>query len=1080
MPAKLCALLVLVAAAGLHAETGRAAWLRYAAVGDASARQYRETLPAVVVTLGNAAPLESARRELLLGIRGMVGRTLRVESRVPGESAIVLGTLGAIRQAFPQLDAAANLEPDGYWLRTLRAGAARYTVVTAANDRGVLYGTFALLRKIALGEPVGDLDEKQSPYAPIRWINQWDNLDGSIERGYGGRSIFWEDGRAREDLTRAGEYARLLASLGINGCSINNVNANPRILASDFIPQVTRIAAAFRPWGIRVALSVDFGSPQTVGGLDTFDPLDPRVAAWWKSKADELYRAIPDLAGFVLKADSEGRVGPSAYGRTHADAANVVARALKPHGGLLFYRGFVYDHHMDWRNPKNDRARAAYDNFQELDGKFDDNVVIQIKNGPIDFQVREPASPLFGALEKTNQAVELQITQEYMGQARHTVFLVPMWKETLDFDMHAGPIGRPAPTPVKALVAGKVFHRPTGGFVGVANVGLDENWAGNHLSMANLYGFGRLAWDPDLSARRLAEEWTRLTFGDDPKVVETVVGIQLSSWRTYENYTGPLGLQTLTDITGDHYGVAVEASERNGWGQWHNADEKGAGMDRTVATGTGFIGQYHPAVASVYESLATCPDDLLLFLHHVPYTYRLHSGQTVIQYIYDSHYQGADAVAGYVDAWKPLQGRIDDQRYGEVLAQLEYQAGQAQVWCDAVTMWFLRASGIPDARGRVGHYPGRFEVESMALEAYTVRDVVPWEAASGGKAVACEVAQCAASLHFDGAPGWYTLHVQYFDLPAGIARFRVLVANQVVDEWAGADHLPARKIDGSSSVRRVIPGIALRPGDEIRIEGVPDGGDPAALDYVEILPVSVPADEPASRTDQNSLSVHAQLLEKAKKGRIDIYFEGDSITRRWGAADYPDLLANWNQNFFGWNAADFGWGADTIQNILWRLNHGELDGVNPKIIVLLAGTNNVGNTVPPGGDEAKVADITRGIQAILRIMEAKAPDATIVLTGIFPRNDNLAVMPGINKINDHLSKLADGKKIRYLNVNAKLADPDGRLFDGMMNAGDQLHPTIKGYQVWADALKPIFSELLGPPGKEDHAPPPTGDPSARR
>ena len=1080
MPAKLCALLVLVAAAGLHAETGRAAWLRYAAVGDASARQYRETLPAVVVALGNAAPLESARRELLLGIRGMVGRTLRVESRVPGESAIVLGTLGAIRQAFPQLDAAANLEPDGYWLRTLRAGAARYTVVTAANDRGVLYGTFALLRKIALGEPVGDLDEKQSPYAPIRWINQWDNLDGSIERGYGGRSIFWEDGRAREDLTRAGEYARLLASLGINGCSINNVNANPRILASDFIPQVTRIAAAFRPWGIRVALSVDFGSPQTVGGLDTFDPLDPRVAAWWKSKADELYRAIPDLAGFVLKADSEGRVGPSAYGRTHADAANVVARALKPHGGLLFYRGFVYDHHMDWRNPKNDRARAAYDNFRPLDGKFDDNVVIQIKNGPIDFQVREPASPLFGALEKTNQAVELQITQEYMGQARHTVFLVPMWKETLDFDMHAGPIGRPAPTPVKALVAGKVFHRPTGGFVGVANVGLDENWAGNHLSMANLYGFGRLAWDPDLSARRLAEEWTRLTFGDDPKVVETVVGIQLSSWRTYENYTGPLGLQTLTDITGDHYGVAVEASERNGWGQWHNADEKGAGMDRTVATGTGFIGQYHPAVASVYESLATCPDDLLLFLHHVPYTYRLHSGQTVIQYIYDSHYQGADAVAGYVDAWKPLQGRIDDQRYGEVLAQLEYQAGQAQVWCDAVTMWFLRASGIPDARGRVGHYPGRFEVESMALEAYTVRDVVPWEAASGGKAVACEVAQCAASLHFDGAPGWYVLHVQYFDLPAGIARFRVLVANQVVDEWAGADHLPARKIDGSSSVRRVIPGIALRPGDEIRIEGVPDGGDPAALNYVEILPVSVPADEPASRTDQNSLSAHAQLLEKAKKGRIDIYFEGDSITRRWGAADYPDLLANWNQNFFGWNAADFGWGADTIQNILWRLNHGELDGVNPKIIVLLAGTNNVGNTVPPGGDEAKVADITRGIQAILRIMEAKAPDATIVLTGIFPRNDNLAVMPGINKINDHLSKLADGKKIRYLNVNAKLADPDGRLFDGMMNAGDQLHPTIKGYQVWADALKPIFSELLGPPGKEDHAPPPTGDPSARR
>jgi alpha-glucuronidase len=1502
MRAKLCTLLVLVTASGLHAETGRAAWLRYAAAGDASARQYRESIPAVVVSLGDAAPLDSARRELVQGIRGMIGRTLRVESRVPGESAIVLGTLGAIRQAFPQLDAAASLEPDGYWLKTLGAGAARYTIVTAANDRGVLYGTFALLRKIALGEPVGGLDEKQSPFAAVRWVNQWDNLDGSIERGYGGRSIFWENGHVREDLTRAGEYARLLASVGINGCSINNVNANPRILASDFVPQVARIAAAFRPWGVQVALSVDFGSPKTIGGLDTFDPADPRVAAWWKSTVDQIYRAIPDLAGFVLKADSEGRVGPSAYGRTHADAANMVARALQPHGGLLFYRGFVYDHHMDWRNPKNDRARAAYDNFKQLDGQFDGNVVIQIKNGPIDFQVREPASPLFGALEKTSQAVELQITQEYMGQARHDVFLVPMWKETLDFDLHAGP----APTPVKALVAGKVFHRPAGGLVGVANVGLDENWAGNHLSMANLYGFGRLAWDADLSARRLAEEWTRLTFGDDPKVVETVVGTQLSSWRTYENYTGPLGLQTLTDITGDHYGVAVEASERNGWGQWHNADEKGAGMDRTVATGTGFIGQYHPAVAGVYESLATCPDDLLLFLHHVPYTYRLHSGKTVIQYIYDSHYEGADAVAAYVDAWKPLQGRVDDQRYGEVLAQLEYQAGHAQVWRDAVTSWFLRASGIPDAQGRVGRYPGRVEAESMALQGYTVQDVAPWEAASGGKAVVCSAAQCAATLRFDGAPGWYALRVQYFDMPAGVSRFRVLVANQAVDEWAAADHLPARKIDASASVRRVIPGIALRAGDEIRIEGVPDARDPAALDYIEIdsLPVAAtanwtaeedhrnmmeqlgivalrpgpsgtetapnhanydeskanpfpnlpdpltlkngrkvttaqvwwderrpeivedferevvgrvpknvpkvtwtvtgtvngtpgahpivtrqlvghvdnssypaisvdirltlvtpsnvrgpvpvmmmfgfggmppapapgadppaaqqliadgwgyativpasiqadngagltkgiiglvnqgqprkpddwgalrawawgagraldyletdpavdakhvgiegvsrygkaalvtmafdtrfavvlvgssgeggaklhrrnwgeavenltgsgefhwmagnflkygaaeaafgsknagdlpvdahelialcaprptfisygvpekgdakwldqqgsymaavaagpvfkllgakdlgttddyriekmpavnvglldgqlawrqhdgghtdgpnwkyfipwadrlirhtpPPDEPVARTDQNSLTAHAQLLEKAGKGRIDIYFEGDSITRRWGATDYPDLLANWNRNFFGWNAADFGWGADTIQNILWRLDHGELDGVNPRIIVLLAGTNNVGNMAPP-------ADVTSGIQAILRIMETKAPGATIVLTAIFPRNDNLAMMPAIHAINDNLSKLADGKKIRFLNVNDKLADQDGKLFDGMMNAGDKLHPAIKGYQVWADKLKPIFSELLGPPAKEDHAPPPTGDPSARR
>ena len=440
-------------------------------------------------------------------------------------------------------------------------------------------------------------------------------------------------------------------------------------------------------------MSVDFGSPQKIGGLDTFDPLDPKVIAWWKAKTDEIYRAVPDLGGFIIKADSEGRVGPSVYGRTHADAANVVARALKPHGGLIFYRGFVYDNHMDWRNLKNDRARAADDNFRSLDGKFDDNVVIQIKNGPIDFQVREPASPLFGTLQKTKQAIELQITQEYMGQARHTVFLVPMWKETLDFDLRVGD----RVTPVKSRV---------NAVVGVSNVGLDDNWFGNHMSQANLYGFGRLAWNPDLSARQIAEEWTRLTFGSDPKVVQTIVDMQLTSWRTYENYTGPLGLQTLTDITGNHYGVNVEASERNGWGQWHRADDKGVGMDRTVATGTGFIGQYTPAVARMYESLATCPDDLLLFMHHVPYTYVLHSGKTVIQYLYDSHYEGAAAVEGYVRDWKSLQSRVDEQRYREVLAQLEYQAGQAEVWRDAVSNWFLRASGIPDAKGRVGQLSG--------------------------------------------------------------------------------------------------------------------------------------------------------------------------------------------------------------------------------------------------------------------------------------------------------------------------------------------------------------------------------------
>jgi alpha-glucuronidase len=821
-------------AAPLRAETGYDAWLRYAALQGAALDRARAEVPAVVTRLDDSPAAVSAQSELIRGLRGMLGRTLRAEPGIPQESAIVLGTIGELRRAHPQWQLTASLPADSYWLKSVASANARYLLVVAPEGRGLLYGAFALLRKIALADSIAALDEKSSPYAPVRWVNQWDNLDGSIERGYGGRSIFWENQRARQDLSRVNDYGRLLASLGIDGCSINNVNANPRILSAEMIPQIARIAAALRPWGVRVAISVDFGSPKTIGGLDTFDPLDEKVAAWWKTTVDALYAAVPDLGGFVLKADSEGRVGPSAYGRTHADAANVVARALQPHGGLLLYRGFVYDHHMDWQNLKNDRGRAAYDNFQPLDGKFDDNVIVQIKNGPIDFQVREPPSPLFGALEKTNQAIELQVTQEYFGQSRHMVFLAPMWKETLDFNMHAR---EDEVTPVKALVAGKVFHRPLGGFVGVVNVGLDENWSGNQLSQANLYGYGRLAWNPDLTSRQIVDEWTRLTFGADPKVEETIDRMQLSSWRTYENYTGPLGLQTLTDITGNHYGVNVEASERNGWGQWHRADENGVGMDRTVATGTGYIGQYRPAVARVFESLATCPDDLLLFLHHVPYSYRLHSGKTVIQYIYDSHYEGAAQVEQYVAQWKTLRGLIDEQRYRQVLAQLEYQAGQAEVWRDAVTVWFQRESHIADDKGRVGHYPGRYEAESMALQGYTVRDVTPFEDASGGKAVVCPAAAgaCLATLKFDGNAGWYNLRVEYFDQNNGASRYRVWIGKQLVDEWTADLSLPRTfGLDSTSSTRRLIPGIALRPGDEIRIEGRPDGGEPAGLDYVEI------------------------------------------------------------------------------------------------------------------------------------------------------------------------------------------------------------------------------------------------------
>src|SRR5579863_7787943 len=802
-----------------RAEDGHEAWLRYAPLDAPAAKTYA-SLPHGVRLEGDSPVLRSAREELSRALHGMLRIALAQATNGP---AIVL----AIDK---------NLAPESFRISWLPASAKRSLTITGGDDRGVLYGVFALLSKIARHESLANLDETQRPSAPVRWVNDWDNLDGTIERGYGGRSIFFDADNVRTDLSRVNDYARLLASIGINGCAINNVNANPRVLTPEFLPQLIRVADIFRAWGVRLAIAVDVSSPMRIGGLYTFDPLDPSVAKWWRDRFDEVYAKIPDLGGVVVKADSEGRLGPSTYHRSPADAANVIAKALKPHGGIVFYRAFVYNHHLDWRDPKNDRAKAAYDNFHPLDGQFDDNVIIQIKHGPIDFQAREPVSPLFSGLEKTNEAIELQITQEYTGQQHHVVFLAPMWKEVLDFDMHAAPDSA-ANTPVKDLVAGKVFHRLVGGYVGIANVGLDANWLAHPLAMANLYAFARLAWNPDSTPQQIATEWTQLTFGDDPTVVQTITGLQLASWRTYENYTGPLGTQTLTDITGSHYGPNIESSEENGWGQWHRADEKGIGMDRTVATGTGFVGQYRPPVAKIYESLATTPDELVLFLHHVPYTYELHSKKTVIQYIYDSHYEGAAEVVEFVDQWKSLQGHVDAPRFNDVLARLEYQSGHAIVWRDAICNYFLKKSGIPDDKARAGHFPNRVEAESMQLQGYAPVDVTPWENASAGKAVACKEAHgCSASYKFTGVEANYTIAILYFDQKNGESKFRVLLNGKVIDHWTANDQLPATKIGADAATRRDIVNLTLHPGDEIRIEGIPDRDEPAAFDYIEITP----------------------------------------------------------------------------------------------------------------------------------------------------------------------------------------------------------------------------------------------------
>jgi len=811
------------------AQTADQAWLQYRGPGG------RWLIPLKVRALGSGLLESSAAQELQRGISKLSSASVLWRgSALYGET--IVGTADEVRHAFPDLPVPRDLKPDGYWLYwsgsagdLKDSGVATHLVVAGGDDRGVLYGAFALLRQIAAGPGIYGVNVKEQPAMPIRWVDQWDNPDGSITRGYGGRSIFFEGGNVREDLTQVREYARLLASVGINGCNINNVNAAPELLDADHLKQIARVADAMRPWGVRLAMSVALVSPEKLGGLKTADPLDPAVKAWWAAKADEIYKLIPDFAGFTVKADSEGEVGPASYGRSPADAANLLAAALAPHGGVVLYRAFVYNNHLDWRDPKADRARAACDIFHPLDGKFLSNVIVQTKEGPIDFQAREPVSPLFAGLRETNQAMELQVTQEYLGQQKHLVYIAPMWKQVLDFDLRADDRA----TPVKEILEGKSFHRPLGGMVGVACVGRDR--LGSPMAMANLYAFGRLAWDPDLTPEQIADEWIRQTIGLDPVVVSTVEKMLMQSWPAYEHYTGFLGTQTLTDITGSHYGPNIEASERNGWGQWHFDDREGIGMDRTVATGTGYVGQYPAQVAKMYESLETTPDNLLLFFHHVPYTYKLHSGETVIQYVYDSHYKGAEEAAELGTEWATLKGHVDPALYDDVKARLEYQAGHAIAWRDAIVQYFLKQSGIPDAKGRAGHYPGRLEVENARLTGYSVVDVTPWEDASGGKAVSCAVAKgCSAEWTWDGAAGRFDVTVEYFDLQGGAAKFAFEVNGNEAARWTADGTFPSRRPHGDNSVRYTVSGVELKPGDVLRVDGTPDGNDPAAVDYVEM------------------------------------------------------------------------------------------------------------------------------------------------------------------------------------------------------------------------------------------------------
>ncbi len=568
--------------------------------------------------------------------------------------------------------------------------------VVYGGGAGALYGWFALVREAARpADPRPDV-HRSVPAHPLRMLDHWDNVAvhptmGQVERGYSGGSIFYSDGEVRADLRRVGDYGRLLAAVGVNRVAINNVNVHRRetLLLTDDLDEVARIAEQLRPWGIRTHLSVNFAAPMIVGALDTADPLDPDVIAWWAAVADKVYSVIPDFGGFLVKADSEGQPGPFAYGRTHAEGANVLARALAPHGGTVHWRAFVYNHRQDWRDRKTDRARAAYDHFAPLDGQFDGNVVVQVKHGPMDFQVREPISPVIAAMPHTRIAVEFQVTQEYTGQQKHAVYLGPEWHEILAFR----PRGAAGPT---------VADLTTGGFAAVSNVGDDPFWTGHPLAQANLYAFGRLMWEPTADPLDVLDEWISLTFGPDPVVRDGIHAILDGSWATYEDYTAPLGVGFMVNPH-FHYGPAVDGYEYSPWGTYHFADRDGIGVDRSLATGTGYAGQYPEPWRSRYESTDSTPDELLLFFHHVPYTHRLHRGDTVVQHIYDTHFAGVEAVERAAQAWHDLAGRVDDDVHARGRERFAEQLRSAVEWRDQINTYFFRSSGIPDEHGRVIH-----------------------------------------------------------------------------------------------------------------------------------------------------------------------------------------------------------------------------------------------------------------------------------------------------------------------------------------------------------------------------------------
>lgn len=671
-----------------RSDDGYRLWLRYDRIEESPLSEaYRAAFRSIHFP-GASETLDAARHELDHALGGLLGASpLWAESATAASFLVGTPATSSAAAAWAEALSLSSVGAKGFVVRgELSPGGPG--AIFANSELGALYGVFALLRALQTRQPLATLKLCERPKLAFRMLNHWDNLNRTIERGYAGASLWDWHKLPHYVAPRIIDYARANASIGINAAALTNVNANARVLTEPYLIKVKALADTLRPYGIRVFLTARFNAPTELDGLPTSDPLDADVIAWWQRKVARIYEHIPDFGGFLVKANSEGQPGPQDFGRSQADGANLLAQALEPYGGIVVWRAFVYDAAVP-----DDRHKQAYDELVPLDGQFHPNACVQTKNGAIDFQPREPFHPLFGAMPKTPMFLEFQITQEYLGGATHLVYLGPLFKETLDADTH---VAGPGSTVLKVITGALGNHTLTG-MAGVSNIGDERNWCGHPFAAANWYAFGRLAWDPDLSADAIADEWLRMTFTNDPRFVTTARSIMLDSREAAVEYMTPLGLHHLM-AESHHYGPGpwVTDLHRDDWTAtyYHRADTHGLGFDRTH-TGSNALAQYAPAVRRQYEQLETCPENLLLWFHHVPWEHPMQSGRSLWDELCHVYSRGVERARSLHTRWLTLEGSIDTGRFEHVRQLLSIQVREARWWRDACLLYFQTFSGRP-------------------------------------------------------------------------------------------------------------------------------------------------------------------------------------------------------------------------------------------------------------------------------------------------------------------------------------------------------------------------------------------------